>query len=65
MKDLHDVVSPVNGFPHLWDLGYTRLCPIIPPDAPLHPASGMAKRAARGKDPRGKAPGGMMGHSLV
>lgn len=44
---------------HIWDLGYRRLCSVVPPNAPLHPESRLAKRAALGpdKDPRGKAPG--------
>lgn len=41
----------------LWNLGYRRLVPIVPPDAPLAPGSKMAANAARGKDARGKAPG--------
>jgi hypothetical protein len=49
----------VNRFSQMWELGYRRLCSVVPPDAPLHPESRLAKRAALGpdKDPRGKAPG--------
>ncbi len=46
------------GFRDLWSLGYRRLLPIAPPDAPLHPESALWRAASKGaaKDPRGKAP---------
>lgn len=43
----------------LWNLGYRRLCPVIPPGAPVSPESRIYKRMQRSPldDPRGKAPG--------
>lgn len=54
-----EVPTVGNPFSYIWRLGYHRLCPVIPPDAPLHPQSRIHKRAqlGPGKDPRGKAPG--------
>lgn len=46
-----------NHFQALWDLGYKRLCPIIPPGAPISERSNLAKRIAKGDDARGKVPG--------
>lgn len=47
----------VNPFHHLWDLGYRRLVPIIPPNAEISERSSLAKRpGARGKVP------GVRGH---
>jgi hypothetical protein len=46
-----------NPFQTLWDLGYKRLCPIIPPGAPISEKSNLFKRLRNGKDERGKAPG--------
>lgn len=46
-----------NQFAYLWRLGYRRLCPIIPPGAPLSPKSFIYKRLQEGEDARGKAPG--------
>jgi hypothetical protein len=40
--------SANNPFLHFWSLGYRRLVPVIPPDAPLSPKSSI-KPAARGK----------------
>jgi hypothetical protein len=44
-------------FRQLWDLGYQRLVPIIPPDAKLSPGSSLHKRLQAGKDARGKSVG--------
>jgi len=44
-------------FQTLWDMGYTRLVPVIPPKAPLSTKSFLYKRVEAGKDPRGKVPG--------
>lgn len=46
-----------NHFLRLWALGYTRLCPIIPPGAPISERSNLFKRIAAGDDARGKVPG--------
>lgn len=46
-----------NRFRHLWDLGYTRLVPIIPPRAPISERSSIAVRIRAGDDSRGKTPG--------
>lgn len=61
-----------NPFQRFWDLGYKRLCPIIPPDAELDPKSKVAERMAKDpeKDARGKAPGvpgphGWIGYDFV
>lgn len=44
-------------FKKLWALGYTRLCPVIPPNAPISERSNLFKRIAAGDDARGKVPG--------
>ena len=44
-------------FKALWDLGYTRLVPIIPPDAEISEKSSIASRMRAGDDSRGKTPG--------
>lgn len=46
-----------NPFAALWALGYRRLCPIVPPGAPLSEKSSLFKRTQHGDDARGKAPG--------
>lgn len=46
-----------NPFKEMWDLGYRRLVPVIPPDAQLSERSSIAARARAGQDPRGKSPG--------
>lgn len=62
MSSLPPLAQSGNPFHHIWhDLGYTRLCPIIPPGAPVSEKSSIARLLARGKDPRGKAPG-VVGH---
>jgi hypothetical protein len=53
------VTKPDNPFRTFWDLGYTRLVPVIPPDAPISDKSKLAVRIANGDDARGKAPGVM------
>lgn len=50
-------VPPSNPFRELWDLGYTRLVPVVPPGADLSEKSSLAARARAGSDERGKAPG--------
>lgn len=50
-------VQSVNQFEILWNLGYRRLVPIIPPGAPISERSNLFKRIAAGKDDRGKTPG--------
>jgi hypothetical protein len=45
-----DPAPAINPFVRLWDMGYRRLVPIVPPLAELSPTSSMAKRpACRGK----------------
>lgn len=48
-----------NHFRRLWDLGYHRLTPIVPPGAPLSERSSLFKRlnAKNADDARGKVPG--------
>lgn len=50
-------VQSVNQFEILWNLGYRRLVPIIPPGATISEKSNLFKRIAAGKDDRGKTPG--------
>ncbi|KAA2235554.1 DUF3987 domain-containing protein [Salinarimonas soli] len=45
--------ATINPFRRLWDLGYRRLVPIVPPDADVSPKSTLFKRL----DSRGKAVG--------
>lgn len=49
--------EPANPFVEMWDLGFTRLVPIVPPNAPISEKSSLAARARAGQDPRGKSPG--------
>ncbi|MCY0148329.1 bifunctional DNA primase/polymerase [Hoeflea sp. G2-23] len=46
-----------NPFKKLLDLGFTRLVPIIPPNAPISERSNLFKRIEKGDDARGKVPG--------
>lgn len=46
-----------NPFRQLWNLGYTRLVPVIPPAAEVAERSQIAARMRAGEDPRGKVPG--------
>ena len=46
-----------NLFRRLWDLGYRRLIPIVPPGAPISERSTLHNRLKSGRDDRGKAPG--------
>jgi hypothetical protein len=46
-----------NPFKTLWDLGYQRLVPVIPPGVDLFEQSSVAVRLRKGDDARGKAPG--------
>lgn len=50
-------MQSVNQFEILWNLGYRRLVPIIPPGATISEKSNLFKRIAAGKDDRGKTPG--------
>lgn len=52
----HIVAEPLT-FHKLWDLGYRRLVPVIPPGAELSPRSSLHGRLLAGKDERGKTPG--------
>jgi hypothetical protein len=49
--------SNVDGFTLFRDLGFKRLVPVIPPDAPISSRSNLSKRLAMGRDDRGKVPG--------
>ena len=49
--------SGKNAFKNLWELGYTRLVPVVPPDATLFEKSSLSARLRAGDDSRGKAPG--------
>lgn len=51
------VAPQQSAFQALWDLGYRRLVPIVPPDAKISERSSLAKRVGTARDPRGKAPG--------
>jgi hypothetical protein len=46
-----------NPFRRLWDLGFHRLVPVIPPGVEIADRSAIAARMRAGEDPRGKAPG--------
>lgn len=46
-------------FGRFWSLGYKRLVPIIPPDAPISEGSMLFKRVGTNQDGRGKTPGTM------
>lgn len=46
-----------NPFRTLWDLGYARLVPVIPPQAGISERSSLAARLRAGQDARGKVPG--------
>src|SRR6476661_4636395 len=45
-----------NHFRRLWNLGYRRLIPIVPPGAPISERSTPHMRLKSGRDDRGKAP---------
>lgn len=49
----------LNPFERVWALGYHRLCPIVPPGAPLSERSSLARRIRSNPkaDARGKTPG--------
>jgi hypothetical protein len=47
----------VSAFDEFWLFGYDRLCPIIPPEAPISPRSPFYKTMGKHDDPRGRAPG--------
>lgn len=49
--------TTTNAFRNLWDLGYRRLVPIVPPGSPVSERSSLFKRIQAGKDDRGKSPG--------
>lgn len=53
--NIHNLTT--HSFQIMWDLGYRRLVPIIPPGAPISDKSNLAKRIAKGDDARGKVPG--------
>lgn len=48
-----------SAFERIWALGYHRLCPIVPPNAPLSERSSLARRIKKNPkaDARGKTPG--------
>jgi len=51
------MLDKTNQFEAIWSKGYRRLCPIIPPGAPISDRSNIKKRIAAGDDARGKIPG--------
>lgn len=57
---MNSPISPIsedNHFERFWHLGFTRLVPIVPPDAEVSDRSSLNKRIGTSQDPRGKAPG--------
>lgn len=50
-------MNTTDSFRKLWDAGYHRLVPVVPPKAELHERSSLHARLAAGDDSRGKAPG--------
>lgn len=50
-------MNTTDNFRKLWDAGYHRLVPVVPPKAELHERSSLHARLAAGDDSRGKAPG--------
>lgn len=61
VADAGDIVSVrvghENPFAHLWELGYRKLVPIIPPDAEISDRSVLHARVGTHQDGRGKTPG--------
>jgi hypothetical protein len=51
------MLQTMSDFTKLWALGYQRLIPIIPPDAPISEGSALAPRIGTSQDARGKTPG--------
>lgn len=51
------MLAPVSAFEALHSLGYTRLVPVIPPDAEISEGSSLFKRIGTRQDARGKVPG--------
>ena len=51
------MLQAMTEFEKLWALGYTRLVPIIPPDARIGETSSLYKRIGTRQDARGKTPG--------
>lgn len=49
--------SSDNAFRRLWDAGYRRLVPVVPPDAAISEHSTLYKRIGTKQDGRGKTPG--------
>lgn len=54
---MRDLAS--NPFRDMWDRGFKRLVPVVPPNATIHPKSHIAARLRShpNQDPRGKVPG--------
>lgn len=51
------MLAPVSAFATLYALGYTRLVPVIPPNAEISEGSSLYKRIGTKQDARGKVPG--------
>lgn len=49
--------TTTSAFARLWSLGYTRIVPVIPPDAQISENSTLYKRVNTRQDARGKLPG--------
>lgn len=54
---LQDAPADRNMFRTIWDLGFHRLVPIVPPGAPVSERSTIHQRMLAGDDSRGKVPG--------
>lgn len=51
------MIDTTSAFARLWSLGYTRIVPVIPPDAQISENSTLYKRVNTRQDARGKLPG--------
>lgn len=51
------MLQTTSAFTRLWALGYTRIVPVIPPDAQISENSTLYKRVGTKQDARGKLPG--------
>lgn len=50
-------IRPLNMFEAFWQAGFTRLVPVIPPDAKISEGSSLYSRVGTKQDARGKLPG--------
>jgi hypothetical protein len=54
---LQYLASADNPIRNIWNLGYRRICSILPPDAEVAENTTLHRRMMAGEQPRGKAPG--------